>query len=231
MKLAFAIVLATLTLFSAGAQGQPSPGDLQELQGLADQVKAALQRGDLDAAGRLSSVLMTGIFKQRKAGEPSAEEKLAKLEQSASTGKERFYALPALAKAAFEAGEFDKAERYARELLAAGPGNEKDWNYGKAIFFGNMVLGRVALRRDGNIEHAKTLLMNSASTPGSPQLNSFGPNMSLAKDLLIQGERDTVLEFFSRCRAFWKMGATRLDNWTAVVKGGGTPDFGANLLY
>jgi hypothetical protein len=231
LKLAFAIVLATLTSFSVRAQAQPSPGDLQELQGLADQVKAALQRGDLDAAGRLSSVLMTGIFKQRKAAEPTAEEKLAKLEQSAPAGQERFYALPALAKAAFEAGEFDKAERYARELLTAAPGNEKDWNYGNAVFFGNMVLGRVALRRDGNVGLAKTLLMSSGSTPGSPQLNSFGPNMSLAKDLLAVGERDTVLEFFTRCRAFWSLGQKKLDEWTATVRGGGTPEFGANLLY
>ena len=31
--------------------------------------------------------------------------------------------------------------------------------------------------------------------------------MSLAKDLLADGERDTVLEFFTRCRAFWKHGS------------------------
>jgi tetratricopeptide (TPR) repeat protein len=233
MKLACAwIAAAILTPFSVGAQGQPSPEDLQRLLALADQVKAALQRGDLDAALRPASDLMSGIVTQRKAAEPSPQEKLANLEQTAATnGKERFYALSGLAKAAFDAGDFDKAERYARELLSAAPGYEKDWNLGNAIFFGNMVLGRVALRRDHNVGLAKTLLMTSATTTGSPQLNSFGPNMSLANDLLIQGERETVLEFFSRCRAFWKMGATRLDNWTAVVKGGGTPDFGANLLY
>jgi methionine-S-sulfoxide reductase len=177
----------------------------------------------------------SGIYvfspEQRKAAEPTAEEKLAKLEQSAPTGKDRFYALPALAKAAFEAGEFDKAERYARELLAAAPGNEKDWNYGNAIFFGNMIFGRVALRRDGNVGLAKTLLLSSGATPGSPQLNSFGPNMSLAKDLLAAGERDTVLEFFTRCRLFWSSGQKKLDEWTATVRGGGTPEFGANLLY
>jgi len=75
------------------------------------------------------------------------------------------------------------------------------------------------------------LLMTSATTTGSPQLNSFGPNMSLAQDLLVQGERDAVLEFFARCRSFWKMGQKKLDEWTATVKGGGTPEFGANLLY
>jgi hypothetical protein len=40
------------------------------------------------------------------------------------------------------------AESYANELLAGAPSYPKDWNYGNAIFSGNMLLGRVALRRD-----------------------------------------------------------------------------------
>jgi hypothetical protein len=231
LKFACAVIIAVwLTPFSIRAQRQPGPEELQRLQTLADQVKAALQRGDLDAALRPASDLMSGIVKQRKAAEPSPQEKLAKLEQTAATGQERFYALAGLAKAAFDAGEFDKSERYARELLSAAI-DQRDWNYGNAVFFGNMVLGRVALQRDRNLDLAKSLLLASAATPGSPQLNSFGPNMSLAKDLLLRGERDTVLEFFVRCRAFWKMGAKKLDEWTATMKGGGSPDFGANLLY
>jgi len=35
--------------------------------------------------------------------------------------------------------------------------------------------------------------------------NSFGPNVSLAKDLLEKGERDTVVEYFEACKKFWKM--------------------------
>ena len=104
-------------------------------------------------------------------------------------------------------------------------------NYGNAVFFGNMVIGRVALRRDKNTFLAKSSLLASGETSGSPQLNSFGPNMSLAKDLLEQGERDTVLEFFAECRKVWKLGYDKLDAWTANVRGGGIPDFGANLLY
>jgi hypothetical protein len=55
--------------------------------------------------------------------------------------------------------------------------------------------------------------------------------MSLAKDLLEKGERAAVLDFFVRCRSFWNMGQTKLDQWTAMVKGGGMPEFGANLVY
>jgi len=227
-------LLLSVTSSSIRAQVplKPSADQLQALQDLADQVKAALQQGDLQTATRLSSDLFLGIVKRTKALEPTPQEKLAKLEQAApSTGMERFYALSHLAKTAFDAGALNKAEDNAMELLSAAPEHQKDWNYGNAIFFGNMIIGRVALRRDKNVSLAKTSLLASAQTPGSPQLNSFGPNMSLAKDLLTAGERDTVLEFFTACRSFWKMDQGKLDAWTAIVKGGGIPDFGANLLY
>ncbi len=94
-----------------------------------------------------------------------------------------------------------------------------------------MLLGRVALRRDKNVAIARILLTAAGKTPGSPQLNSFGPNMSLAKDLLAAGERDTVIEFFGECSSFWKQEFSKLNEWTATVKGGGVPEFGANLRY
>jgi hypothetical protein len=231
----FVLLLSTaLSLFSIRAQSPPGPSleALKHLQDLADQVKAALEQGDLEGATRLSSDLMLGIHKQRKALEPTPPEKLAKLEQDTpASGRARFYALSRLAAAAFDAGDLNKAETYAKELLSFAPEYEKDWNYGNAIFYGNMVIGRVALRRDKNVYLAKSSLLAAGRTPGSPQLNSFGPNMSLAKDLLALGERDTVLEFFTLCRSFWKLHLARLDEWTATVKGGVIPDFGSNLLY
>ncbi len=204
---------------------------LQPLQDLADKVKTALQQGNLDTATRLSSDLMLGIFKQKNALAPTPQKKLTKLEQTATPrAADRFYALSNLAKAAFDASELNKAEGYVRELPAEATQYPKDWNYGNAIFFGNMVIGRVALKRDANVLLAKSSLLTSAQTPGSPQLNSFGPTMSLAKDLLAAGERDMVLEFFTLCRNFWKFHPNKVDEWTATVKGGGTPEFGANLL-
>jgi hypothetical protein len=72
--------------------------------------------------------------------------------------------------------------------------------------------------------------MRSGKTPGSPELDSFGPNMSLAQDLLEKGERQAVLDHFQRCRKFWKSHADDLDQWTQEVKDGKIPNFGANLL-
>ena len=204
----------------------------QALVDLTDQIKTALQQDDMDGANRLTIKLNLAIYKQLKITTATPKEKLEQLEKAApASGPERFYALSGLAKAAFDAGDSALADSYARELLSDAAELPKDWNNGNAIFFGNMVAGRVALRRDHNTELAKSFLLAAGRGKGSPQLNSFGPNMSLAKDLLEAGERDTVLEYFTLCRSFWKMGTQKLDDWSAAVKGGGMPDFGANLVY
>jgi hypothetical protein len=74
-------------------------------------------------------------------------------------------------------------------------------------------------------------LIAAGKSPGSPVMDSFGPNMTLAKDLLEKGERDTVLEYFMLCHKFWKMDHGKLDKWMQEVMDGKNPDFGANLFY
>jgi TonB family protein len=145
-------------------------------------------------------------------------------------GLHRFYDLPKLAKEAYQAGDLTKAAALATELLDLARQYPDDWNYGNAVHDGNMVLGLVALR-SGNAAAAVASLQAAGKTPGSPQLNSFGPNMTLAQALIEAGQGDAVLEYFTECRAFWKMGGKKLDDWSAMVRGGGKPDFGANLLY
>jgi len=145
-------------------------------------------------------------------------------------GDERFYELSDVAKTAFEAGLDAKAEEYADELLHMAEERRGDWNYGNAVHNGNIVLGRLALKR-GDINGAKEHLAAAGKTSGSPQLDSFGPNMTLAKELLAKGERNAVLAYFEDCAKFWDMGRDELKNWTSTVKAGGTPEFGANLKY
>ena len=142
----------------------------------------------------------------------------------------RFSVLPLAAKAAFEAKDFTLANLYANELIQLSAQYEDDWNFGNAIHDGNMVLGRLAAK-DGKINLAVKYLHSAGSTPGSPQLNSFGPNMSLANDLLELGETESVIEYFEMCKRFWKMEDGRLDSWAASIKGGGTPYFGTHSHY
>jgi hypothetical protein len=91
------------------------------------------------------------------------------------------------------------------------------------------VLGRLALLND-DVPEAERFLLLAGEIPGSPVLHSFGPNMSLARELLKRGRRDVVLQFFANCKAFWKMGYP-LDTWTTQVQNGQLPIFGANLAY
>lgn len=164
---------------------------------------------------------------------PTAKDELDRATRElnqANSAEERFYALGNVAKLSFVVGRTDDARRYASELLTLVPKFEGDWNYGNAVQDGHLVLGRIAVA-EGRIDDAKRHLIEAGKSPGSPQMDSFGPNMSLAKDLLEKGERDVVLEYFELCRKFWKMGDERLVRWASEVKAGKTPDFGANLYY
>ena len=160
----------------------------------------------------------------------SPQQVLADLEQDAGGGdsERRYNKLTDLTKAAMAADATEKAAAYANELLAAAKKDKKGWNYGNALHEGHATLGLVALRNN-DVSTARRQLLEAGKTPGSPQLNSFGPDMTLANELLKKGERDTVLEYFTLCRSFWKMGTSQLDAWSATVREGETPIFGANL--
>ncbi len=148
----------------------------------------------------------------------------------ATTDRDRFYALNDAAKQSFVLGKIEDARKYARELLTLLPKFPGDWNYGNAVQDANLVLGRIAVH-EGRIDDAKQHLIQAGKSPGSPQMDSFGPNMSLAKDLLEIGERDVVLEYFELCSKFWDLDYGKLDQWSRDVHAGAIPNFGANLVY
>ena len=160
----------------------------------------------------------------------TAEQALARYEQAlqATTDPERkFYLLTDAAPTALSAGQTEKAKSYARALLDQAPAMEKDWNYGNAVHVGNTVLGLIALR-DGQVAEAGRLLLASAGSRGSPQLNSFGPDMNLAKELLAKGERTVVAHYLELCGKFWKSDFGKLGQWKTAVAAGETPDFRPN---
>jgi len=160
----------------------------------------------------------------------SARKQYAQLQQAydqESMPNKKQCMLEDLAKAALDAGEEAQAERYARESLRTAQ-DKSDWNYGNAIHHGNLVLGRLALKK-GDLKQARQCLLEAGKSPGSPQLDSFGPNMTLAKELLEKGEKTVVLTYFELCGKFWK--DAKLERWRQEVQAGKIPDFGANLDY
>jgi hypothetical protein len=136
---------------------------------------------------------------------------------------QRYYALGDLAEAALVAGETAKARAYATELLTMAESLPHDWNYGNAIDDGHRVLGRLALK-DGDRAGARAHLLAAGATPGSPQLNASGPELTLAKDLLAAGEREAVVQYLASCERFWADRAPLLRQWAAAIRAGQTPE-------
>jgi len=144
--------------------------------------------------------------------------------------EKRFYLLTECLQKKFDAGEIEDAQDSIRELNILLPKYKTNWNYGNATHKINITLGRIALR-NGNIDDAKMYLIKAGKTQGSPQLDSFGPNMSLANELLEKNQKKVVLEYFDLCRIFWENDFGKLDTWVAEVKDDKIPDFGANLIF
>jgi tetratricopeptide (TPR) repeat protein len=142
---------------------------------------------------------------------------------TATKDGQRFFPLTELAQSALYLGLTNDARGYAQRLIAMAPQFHNSWNYGNAIHDGNEVLGRIAVR-EGRLDEAKRCLIEAGKTPGSPQLDSFGPDMGLAQDLLERGERETVLEYLKLCRSFWEERGALLDRWSREIKAGTTPD-------
>ena len=131
------------------------------------------------------------------------------------------------ARAAVEAGDADTAKKMANAALAQ-VSDEHSVKFGQSVHDGHAILGRAALAK-GNVEEARAQLLRAAQVAGGGTLTSFGPNMSLAKELVERGERDTVVKYLEQCRSFWKN--PRLDDWIRTIQEGKTPNFGANLMY
>ena len=129
-----------------------------------------------------------------------------------------------------EMDDLPLAKSRAQELLSLSAAFPQDWNHDNALHKAHSVLGRIALR-EGKPDEAALQLIQSAQIDGSPQLDTFGPNMVLARECLAAGRQDAVLEYFNLCRSFWKLGRGKLDRWQAIVRAGGTPEFGANIYY
>ena len=147
-----------------------------------------------------------------------------------SNEQEKRMLMSRLATSAFEAGEMQAARVWALEALNNAATATSDWSVANSVHHAHIILGRIALR-GGDLAEARKHLIQASQSQGSPQLDSFGPNMMLAKELLEKGERDAVIQYFKKCASFWKDDRGQLVQWAAIVREGGIPNFGGNLLY
>lgn len=159
--------------------------------------------------------------------EQSDNPSLTSENNTADPKADQFYDLTENILAELDKGNIDAVKSMIDKLNQLIPQFTTDWNYGNAIHKVNIAKGRLALL-NGNLEAAKTHLIAAADIDGSPQLNSFGPNMSLARELLVQSEESTVLEYLEKCRVFWKHGDKKIAKWKTTIENGDIPDFGFN---
>ena len=132
---------------------------------------------------------------------------------------------PEVCDLALRIGAIDDARVYAQDLASAKFDQFGNPQARSILYFGNMLLGRIAIR-SGDVAGAKQYLLASSSVTG---VGTVRPNMSLAKDLLDAGETATVLQFFSAMKTQWPTGTASLDAWTQQVQAGLMPRFDAYL--
>jgi hypothetical protein len=122
-----------------------------------------------------------------------------------------------MAGAAFKIGDFDGASALAKIYLQSMDRN--------ATQKANTILGRVALR-SGDIAASKQHLLDSTGPAAARDIATYGPMMTLARELLEKGEREAVLQYLEKCLMLWPRGENALRNWISDVEKGATPNFG-----
>jgi hypothetical protein len=240
---------ANLLLMVSGVlsmQGAMVARDRTEILRLAE--RYATRARDLDpnnsAFAGPSDRQLAATYKLQALQTPDAAERarllrqrLALLEKSFSTisinNPGNASELLELARARADAGKMEDASDLARALLRLAPQIERDPQIGMIVdevrHHAHLILGRAALQA-GNVPVASEELLAAGKVGGGGTLSSFGPNMTLAKELLEKGGRDVVIQYLEECRTFWKLGRN-LDSWITAIRNGRIPEFGPNLIY
>jgi tetratricopeptide (TPR) repeat protein len=205
---------------------------------LAEELLTRAEALDPKNPGPPNSLSQFYFLRMLRAGSPEERTTLSRkrlvqaemaVDRTTAIPEAHLYALITASEAAIDVGAFDKARRFATDLLkqVADP---QDRRYGQAFHDGHVVLGRVALKA-GDMEQAKSHLLQAGHTPGGGTLSSFGPNMALAKELLEKGEKQVVIQYLEECKKFWSSNRGQLDQWITTINAGGVPQFGGNLIY
>lgn len=122
----------------------------------------------------------------------------------------------------YQLGNFDEAKKYSNELLRLNKIVDENWNYGNAIHHAHTIIGLVSFENN-DIISARNHLNKSSKTPGSPQLDSFGPVLILAQKMIEAGEIEPCKKFLKNCKKFWKMEDGKISAWLLEIDNGHIP--------
>jgi thiol-disulfide isomerase/thioredoxin len=122
-------------------------------------------------------------------------------DQGSGPGYDALQRLEAQAQAALNAGNDTEALQLGKALLQDNR-DRTSWNYGNVVYDANQIMGLAALKH-GKRSLAEHYLLAAGQTPGSPQLDSFGPDMKLAQALDAQGDTRVIPEFLDEVARFW----------------------------
>ena len=180
----------------------------------------------LDRIGHVYQLRLIGA-KTRAAKMAYASKSLVSYKKalaSTSDSLARFGLTISIATAAVEAGNLMTAGKAAKSLLRRALQHKNSYQYGNGIHCGHVVLGKIAFAQN-RLKTAVSQLMAAGRTPGSPQLNSFGPDFSLAQSLLAIGLRAEVLQYIRMVQRFWRNHDDVIDRWVSEIESRSNPDF------
>jgi len=135
----------------------------------------------------------------------------------------RFYSLEEEITAVYSANDYKRAKELLAEYLELADIYKCNWNYGNVIHDANRILGLISLN-SGNIEDAANYLLESGKSTGSPQLDSFGPELDLANELLKHGRHEDVKTYLNDISSFWEMNDGSIDRWIREIDRGERPE-------
>lgn len=115
---------------------------------------------------------------------------------------------------AFHSKDVETVFKMGKNLLLIPDRYSQYFWYGNLCHAVHIIMGKTYLSA-GDIKNAVVHLIKSVDNKCiehsidqkySPQLNSFGPDRSLAFDLYQEGERDSIILFFEKTKTFWDSG-------------------------
>lgn len=148
---------------------------------------------------------------------------------------QRAWSLAQIAEAQLYFRDREAAEAHAKEALAllhrkvdsAGMSvcEEDAREFDPLVYHrAHIVLGRLALRRGDRASAKEHLLESAHICKASGVLSTFGPDQMLAKELLLIGERATVIQYFAKTEVFWTSGVERARGFERAIFWGFRPE-------